>query len=332
MATVSEEIRKSYNNFCGNFVDNLSTDLTMYLNLPCSFFKNRTKNENKYVAELKNKRIQALENERYDLNYDGPNYIKKYPYKDGNFIKIFKDHYVLFTFSISGNIENGKIYLVEIDNIPNNCKTYDDLKGIIEDKNRKGEELNLIVHDFDNYYEKTIFEETIFSLLKTNKNNNHILYNFVIMVDGKVKQISNFFSLISYKQFLKIRNSFLNKHFQKFFRGTNGEPNDLKYYLEVFFKKPKNNKRVTKFNDKFKFPINFYNFYSNNSGNSNHDERSIIGNVSVSCSDIEKFSPFDFEQPMSSQQNEVTLFTPASFQTISTQDETMSFYFDFPSI
>ncbi|OUM64293.1 hypothetical protein PIROE2DRAFT_60754 [Piromyces sp. E2] len=298
-------IREIFENFSRNIIDNLNNDLMMYLNLPNTLYINKTKDKKEHVANLKEKRMNTIENEAYkNINYDGSNFVKRYLYKDNNFVTLNQQNYVLYNFSVLGNIgntEDFELYLVETDSFSNSCKTYDDIENKITKMKKNGRKLHLNIYDIDIKNNEEDRGRTISSFFKTNKNNKFILYSFVVIADGTVQQISNFFSLISFRQFSKRKGSLIDRQYEKFLKG---KPNDLKYYMEELFKQPQNHQRIPKFKNEFKFPINFYNVHGGNdeiiknttiesSTIIKDDDVSIVSNDTIieNCNAIETISP-----------------------------------------
>ena len=255
---IEQKIRNLYKNFSANFVYNLNTDIFMYLNVKNDFFKNKTKNDYPHTSNLKCIRLESIKNKNYDIDFEGFNFVDRYLYKNKQFFKEINQTGVLLNFLLYGYTDNTRLFLVEID-IPNSYETYDEIERKIKDTIENDEELHLTIHElYVNNKAGNI--KNISTVLKTNEKKD-VMYNFVRMVENEVQQISNFFSLISFKQFSKRGNSFLDKHYQNF---LSGKPNDFKHYMEILFKpQTKNQKKIPRFNSEFKFPIRFYNIHSN---------------------------------------------------------------------
>ncbi|OUM64283.1 hypothetical protein PIROE2DRAFT_8962, partial [Piromyces sp. E2] len=254
---VEQIIREFFNNFSRNFINNLNTDIMISLDLTDNLFRRRMRH-NTTTITLRNMRINTINNELYNNNFDGSTFIKRIFYRNN-----FNINQILSEFSLHGSPDNINFYLVRLNNIFNPYRTYDDTENNVRRIIENGGELHLTIHDIDINLNNNINENIInFSiLLNTNTFRSNNLYSFVIIADGQVQQVSSFFSLINLKQFCKRQHSFIDEHYQRFLRS---EPNDFKYYMEVLFRTPNNNRRIPRFNNEFHFPINFYNIHHNN--------------------------------------------------------------------
>ena len=146
-------------------------------------------------------------------------------YKDYYSLNIFIENLVnLKSLLFDSSIKNYVFYLVGINNITTYYKTYNSIETKIKEmnKNNNNDNLDLIIHEI-NLTTDSDNSNNISQLLK-DKAKKNTLFSFVVMIDDEVHYISNFFGLISFKQFSKRGNSFLANHFCKL---QNGDENDF---------------------------------------------------------------------------------------------------------
>ncbi|ORX42746.1 hypothetical protein BCR36DRAFT_587027 [Piromyces finnis] len=248
------------------------------------FFNRKVKNPYDHVKNLKRIRIASLKSRYftndYIENYDTSVSVKKIVYKSKYEKKrILAENLsqLVETIKSMHSMEDFSIYLVEMNDINNQYNTLNQIERKIIRTISENGNINLTIHEIlnNNTLGDTINISGLFGMKNT-------IYNFVIMVDGRVCFISNFFCLISFKQFSKRKNNFgtnnafISKMYTDFMNGTN---NDFEYYMEVLFSPQPKTRKIPKFNPSMKFPIFFYNVNSDFLLNQNlSNNTSVISN------------------------------------------------------
>ncbi|OUM66148.1 hypothetical protein PIROE2DRAFT_6670, partial [Piromyces sp. E2] len=92
------------------------------------------------------------------------------------------------------------------------------------------------------------------------------IYFFVIIVNGEVNAVSDFFSLRSEKQFTRRKDSILKKQYKLL---KDNKTNNYEYYSNIFFKPYNKRINTIKFKPEFHFKINFYHLSLKLSNDSN---------------------------------------------------------------
>jgi len=224
------------------------------------FFKKRSAYD--HVERLKEWFKECYTNQYSEVNKNNKyGFIKMLLYKES--LKVTS---IVNKFFINGLSSNDEVFLMETDSYPSHCKRISDMKKKNEELMKKGEDINLKCHKVcHNSLEGQWNFEEMFESLKTNGTQcgkKRTIYCFVVLENGYIKCISDFFSLISFKQFCKRNgNSLLEVNYNNL---KKGEENDFYYYLNTIFDgEYVKNRKYQKYNSDFLYMINFYNVKPN---------------------------------------------------------------------
>ncbi|OUM66149.1 hypothetical protein PIROE2DRAFT_6671 [Piromyces sp. E2] len=248
---ISEIYKGNYINSIKNSILNTKFNLFYYIKENITKYKllirGSTNLNNLYTESFLKKNAVINCNNRFG-------FIKRFIYSEND---LMKELIVNLNFLLRGDTENKQFYLVELNNI-RNCKTISDLHNYFNKKNK----LNINIQLVNTVSHKNLNDcssqiKCIRIPLKIHKPNNPI-YNIVIVSNGNIIGMSDFFSLITKKSFFhssKIRNSFIQQHFNSF---MNDKHNDFHYYLNSFFEFFDEKRTIQKIKSQFVFPINIY--------------------------------------------------------------------------
>ncbi|OUM64284.1 hypothetical protein PIROE2DRAFT_60746 [Piromyces sp. E2] len=305
------EIENVFRNFPKDcYLSKPNERISLCYSLKNNMYKNNTKKVPEHTKKFRTLVIKSnVQQKNGSLISHGnmrPILIKRFIYKD----RVFKGedpvNLIKSKFLIRGLPEKARIFLVETNEISNQCQTYEKIEAKIKKCVEEGKKLIDITEitksgsdgkitnsdsdgkitnsdsdgeitnsDSDGYME---FNKN----LKTNKQSD-VIYSFVIMMKNKVKYISDFFSLISAKQFSKREGNFISK--------LKNNKNEFLYYVNVlFYPLKRKGQKFPKFKENFMFPINFYNILSSSVPPSSHttpelverDDESVISDITIS--------------------------------------------------
>jgi len=273
-------IAEVYKNFSVNYFLNKNNEIKIFYVLCNKLYKNKTKKNYEHVHEFKRMYfdcLNLLKNDQEYLEYSKFLSIKRFIYKDNdfedekgkrpkNYPKKSKNekkskkekksiiNYFLSTFKVRNLPLGARIFLVETNSITSQCRNYQK----IEEKIRSiGQDLYLNITEVTTSEDDRGYQK-IERRIRTNSGKSFI-YSFAIMIDNKVHYISEFFSLISFKQFSKRQGSFMNTQYKNF-KGK--RKNQFLYYAETFFKTLKKNQKIPRFRDEFMFSLDFFDIIS----------------------------------------------------------------------
>jgi len=163
------------------------------------------------------------------------------------------DDNILLSFMIRNLPEHARVFLVEINGIrTDQLLTYQRIEELIR---RRQQNININITEV-NIVENIQGEQRINERIRLNLRRGYSIYSFAIIINNEVRFISEFFSMISEKQFYRRNGSFISSQFENFNRRL---PNDFLYYMQPFFRELRNGQRIPRFNREFNFPLNFYN-------------------------------------------------------------------------
>jgi len=248
-------IESVYNNFREDRLQNVNENLTLCLHSNEKFFKDRIKRNYKHANNLRKLYIKGLRDKNYNKDNKDTTSIIRVVYKEFSTANIILEDLRRIKDFFPNDLVS--VYLVSTNDVTDCCDTHRKIENKIKSIIGGGKSLHLnineisINHDSEN-------AKNISEILRKNTEKNAI-FNILIMIKHEVRYLSDFFALLSFKQYSKRPDSYVSKQYGKL---KDDEPNNFKYCMNVIFKKHSFG-TLPRFNTELKFPIRFYSINSN---------------------------------------------------------------------